>query len=57
MNEFAEFIARHHKAVGVFLAVVAGYGAWNSFQVGMRVQQIRELTGDAARAASESLGG
>ena len=57
METLAEFIARHHTAVGIGLAVIAGYSAWNAYRCGMRVQEIRVMVGDSARAASEALGG
>lgn len=40
--------------VGFFFAAVTGYAAFNCFRAGMAVAAIR---GDAARAASEALGG
>ena len=57
MEKLVEVIARHPLALGVVLAVVAGYSTLNAYKVGMRVQEIRQLSGDAARAASEALGG
>jgi len=57
MTEFAKFIARHPVAVGLILSAAAGYSVWNAYQIGMRVQQIRDLVGDGTRAASEALGG
>lgn len=40
--------------VALFFAVCVGFGAYNAFKGGMALQFLR---GDAARAASEALGG
>jgi hypothetical protein len=57
MYKFAEFIARNPKLVGVFVAVLGAGFAWNSFQIGMSTQRIRDLVAESAREASEALGG
>lgn len=57
MENAGLFLARHPSAVGVLFAAIAAYSAWNAYKTGMRMQELRELTGEAARAASEALGG
>lgn len=57
MEKLRLFLARHPLAVGVAFAFLAGASAYNAFQGGMAVGQLRAQIGDHARAASEALGG
>lgn len=45
---------RNPELIGLVLAVLTGFAAYNCFQAGMTAAVIR---GDAARMASEALGG
>jgi hypothetical protein len=57
MHKVAEFIARYPQAGAAIFAVIAGWGAWNTYKAGMHAQSIRCLVGESDRAASEALGG
>ena len=57
MEKVRLFLARHPVAVGAAFAFLVGASAYNAFQGGMAIGQLRAEVGDHARAASEALGG
>lgn len=57
MKNKAEFMARHPVLIGAIFAVVAGFGAYNTFKAGMTYAGLRVAVADHARVASEALGG
>jgi len=49
--------ARHPVATGVFVAALVGFAGYQAYQIGRVMAEIGLVHGDAARAASEALGG
>jgi hypothetical protein len=54
MNKFQAYSIEHPQVIALFFGFLCGYAAYNAFRGGMALQF---LQGDAARAASEALGG
>lgn len=52
-----EWVIRHPYLTGAAFAALVGFGAFNAFRAGLAVGMMRVLDGDAARLASEALGG
>lgn len=57
MEQLGKFAVRHPLVIGAFFAVLAGFGTLNAYRAGVAVGEARVLAGDAARLASEALGG
>lgn len=57
MDKTREYLAQHPGAVGLIFAFLVGCSAYNAFQGGMKIGQLRAELADHARAASEALGG
>jgi hypothetical protein len=57
MNGYVRWLVQHPRTVGVVVAAVAAFVAWDAYDIGRRVQALRYFDGEAARAASEALGG
>lgn len=57
MEKTVDFLVRHPVLVAGFFAVVTGMAAYNTFQAGMTYARLRASAGEAARVASEALGG
>lgn len=54
MNSFQRFSVAHPQVVAALFGFLTGLCAYNAFRGGMALQFLR---GDAARMASEALGG
>lgn len=52
-----ELAMRHPYLIGAVFAVLAGWSGFCAYRGGMAVGEMREASGDAARLASEALGG
>jgi hypothetical protein len=57
VKEIAEFLARHPVLVPLLFGVLAGVGAYRTFNAGQTYAVLRSEVGDRAREASEALGG
>lgn len=57
MEKTGDFLVRHPALVAGVFAALAGVAAYNTFKAGMVYAQLRATAGEAARVASEALGG
>lgn len=57
MDELGQWIVDHPKVVGALLAVVHGVLAYKLFRLGFCAGAVRGVKAEAARVASEALGG
>ena len=57
MDKTWDYLVRHPVLVAGMFAAFAFAGAYNTFKGGMTYQRLRTASGDAAREASEALGG
>lgn len=56
-ERLATLMIDHPAATAVAVAVLMGWAGLNAYRIGLLMGEIRMLHGDAARAASEALGG
>lgn len=54
MEKFRGFATRNPKVIGLIFGVLAGFAGYNAYRAGMAAALLHS---DAARAASEALGG
>jgi hypothetical protein len=57
VEKFGQWIARHPGELELVIAIMGGFWALQMFRIGMAYAEIRHMTGEAQRAASEALGG
>lgn len=57
MEKFRELAVKNPKIIGLILGILAGYAGYMAYLNGMTVAEFRAAHSDAAKAASEALGG
>lgn len=57
LADLGQLQADHPRATGILVAFLLGFAGLQAFRIGYTLAEIRAFHADAARAASEALGG
>lgn len=57
LDKIVQWQIDHPAATGLLVAVIIGSAGLHAYRIGFTLAEIRGMHGEAARAASEALGG